>query len=128
MKPTYEELERELLSTKKLLRAALEEIAKLKEQLRCNSKNSSKPPSTDQKGNTSKKQKKSREPRVGKSRIPFPPERIDKYVECSRENCSHCGSLAIQWNEQPSELFQQAELPEVRKLDKIKFRFQPDLA
>lgn len=114
MKPTYEELERELLSTKKLLRAALEEIAKLKEQLRCNSKNSSKPPSTDQKGNTSKKQKKSREPRVGKSRIPFPPERIDKHVECSRENCSHCGSLAIQWSGQPSELFQQAELPEVK--------------
>ena len=73
MKPTYEELEARLRDsearlrdsearlrdnearlqrTEFLLKVALEEIAKLKEQLGRNSKNSSKPPSSDPKGNT----------------------------------------------------------------------------
>ena len=124
MKLTYEELEAKLQRTEGLLKKALEEInklhievSKLKEQINRNSKNSSKPPSTDQKGNTAdSSEKKSREPRIGKARARFPPERIDKHVECWRENCSHCGSQAIQWNGQPAELFQQAELPEVKAI------------
>ncbi len=62
MKPTYEELERELRQVKELLKKALDEIAKLKEQLNTNSKNSSKPPSTDKKANTDEKEK---EPKKG---------------------------------------------------------------
>jgi hypothetical protein len=52
MKPTYEELEAKVLRLEELLKQALEKIAQLEQQLKRNSKNSSKPPSTDQKGNT----------------------------------------------------------------------------
>jgi len=56
MKPTYEELQTALANTQTelanmhhLLKLALERIAVLEEKLNKNSKNSSKPPSTDQK-------------------------------------------------------------------------------
>ena len=52
MKPTYEQLEIELAETRAHLKLALNEIATLKEKLNQNSRNSSKPPSTDQKANT----------------------------------------------------------------------------
>lgn len=59
MKSTYEALEARLHDTEArlqrtegLLKSALEEIAKLKQRLNRNSSNSSSPPSTDQKGNT----------------------------------------------------------------------------
>jgi len=52
MKPTYEELEAELARTQELLKKALDRIATLEDQINKNSKNSSKPPSSDQKSNT----------------------------------------------------------------------------
>lgn len=123
MKPTYEELERELRQTKallartqELLKQALEEIAKLKEQLNLNSKNSSKSPSTDQKSNTPNKEKKERASKAGKSRAPFSPDRVDHRVQCTQENCPHCGSNSLQLSDQPSEILQQVELPEVRAI------------
>ena len=117
MKPTYEQLEVELAETKAelaetkaelaeikaeladtraLLKLALEEIADLKEKLNLNSKNSSKPPSTDQKANTSSQEQKKRKSRKGIARSVYPPERVDKIVECIRENCPHCGSQSIE--------------------------------
>jgi transposase len=123
MKPTYAELELELHQTKELLKKAFEEInklcgevAKLKEQIKRNSKNSSKPPSSDQKKNTDgpNQPKKERKKRKGKARTPFPPERIDRHVQCLQENCPHCGSSTIQLNGQPPEILQQAELPEIK--------------
>ena len=114
MKPTYEELEAKVQRLEALLKQALEKIAKLEEQLGRSSKNSSKPPSTDQKSNTPDKEKRPRDSRVGKARAPFSPERINKHVECWRENCPHCGSQYIQWNGESPELLQQAELPEVK--------------
>jgi len=74
MKPTYEELEAEVRNLKGLLKKALERIAELEAQVKRNSKNSSKPPSTDQKSNTADAGEKSpRESRAGKARAPFPP-------------------------------------------------------
>jgi len=117
MKPSYEKLEEELRQTKELLKKALERIAQLEERLNRNSKNSSKPPSTDQKGNTSGTDKNaSRASRTGRARSPFPPDQVDRHVECTRENCLHCGSSKIQLNEQPTETIQQAELPEVKAI------------
>lgn len=134
MKPTYAQLETELAQTKaelaqtkaelaqtkekledatKILKLALEEIADLKEKLNLNSKNSSKPPSSDQKGNTSNQTRIKRKSRKGTSRTAFPPERVDKQVDCIRENCPHCGSDSIICTGIP-EAFQQAELPKVR--------------
>jgi transposase len=131
MIPTYAELESELHQTKaelgqarELLKKAFEEIdrlikevTKLKEKVDKNSKNSSKPPSSDQKGNTDPdKPKNKRKGRKGKTKAPYPPERIDHHIECSLDNCPHCGSRAIQWNGEPSEILQQAELPEVKAM------------
>lgn len=129
MKPTYNQIKlkldqtkAELDQTRKLLKKALEEISKLsdevtklREQISRNSKNSSKPPSSDQKGNTDPDQpKKERKKRKGKARAPFPLERIDRHIQCTQQNCPHCGSSTIQLNGQSPEILQQAELPEVQ--------------
>lgn len=107
----------QLVRTLELLKIALEEIEKLKEQLNRNSKNSSKPPSTDQKGNTGGTDyKKKRRGRKGKARMPFPAERVNRHILCSQENCPHCGSSSIQLSNQPPEVLQQAELPEVQAI------------
>ena len=129
MKPTYEQLEAELAETKselaetkrklsdamELFKLALEEIADLKEKLQLNSRNSSKPPSSDQKANTANKERKRRKSRKGVARPAYPPERIDKSLECTRSNCPHCGSQSIERTGAP-EALQQAELPEVRAI------------
>jgi len=78
LKPTYEQLETELAQATELLKLALEEIAELKEKLKLNSKNSSKPPSTDQKANTPPKSPKERDSRQGTTRPKFPPKRGQK--------------------------------------------------
>jgi transposase len=117
MKLAYEELEAKLAQTQELLRIALEEIQKLKEQINRNSKNSSKPPSTDQKVNTgSTDYKKKRRGREGKARMPFPAERVNRHILCSQENCPHCGSNSIQLSNQPPEVLQQAELPDAQAI------------
>jgi transposase len=116
MKRTYEELEAELARIQELLKLALDEIARLKEQINRNSKNSSKSPSTDQKSNTPDKEKKARATRAGKARSPFPPERIDRHVECAQNNCPHCGSEFIRLSNHPAEVLQQAELPEIKAI------------
>ena len=108
---TKEELE----ATAELLRIAFEEIKTLKEKLNLNSKNSSKPPSSDQKPDTPTKDRKKRKPREGVSRSVFPLERINKRVDCTRDDCSHCGSQCIE-NLRSPEILQQAELPEIRAI------------
>jgi transposase len=116
MKPSYEELEAKLQRTEELLKTALEEILKLKEQLNRNSQNSSKPPSTDQKANTNvAPSKKKRKGRKGKAKPLYPAERVNHRVECGLDNCSHCGSVYIQWSGD-SEILQQAELPEIKAI------------
>lgn len=135
MKHSYEFLEFELARTNEILGKALEaisrlqeennklreenerlhgEIGKLRAQIDKNSKNSSKPPSTDQKSNTPNNQRKPKVPRIGRSRNPFPSDRVDAHVQCSQENCPHCGSTAIELSRTPGEKWQQAELPEVK--------------
>lgn len=117
MKPTYEELEAKVQRLEELLKQALERISQLEEQLKRNSKNSSKPPSTDQKSNTSDTDKKPlRDSRIGKARPFFSPDKIDKYVQCKQKNCPHCGSSKIQLNGDSPEILQQAELPEIKAI------------
>lgn len=121
MKKTYEELEQALqavleenLKLKNLLKIALDRIAELESKLNRNSKNSSKPPSTDQKPNIPDKQEKEpRKPRAGYARTPYPPERVNHHVDCVLDKCPHCSSSAL--HELPGSLFswQQVELPAV---------------
>ena len=122
MKPTYEELEKELVKTQHLLKSAFEliaslqkEVADLQNRLNKNSKNSSKPPSTDQKSNTPDKEKKERKNRKGINRPIFPKDRIDRTIECTSKNCSHCGSDSLKILSK-FDILQQVELPEVRAI------------
>lgn len=122
MKPTYEQLEEELASVKKelaktaeLLKIALQKIAVLEERLNKNSKNSSKPPSTDQKGHTQKTLKKIRPPRQGFFRNMYPSERIDHHIMCSLTSCPHCQSNGIKQIE-GSFKWQQVDLPEIKAI------------
>ena len=117
MKPTYEELEAKVRRLEELLKQALEKVAQLEEQLKRNSKNSSKSPSTDQKGNTPDADKKPpRDSKVGKARSFFPPDKVDMHIQCKQENCPHCGSSKIQLNGRSPEILQQAELPEIKAI------------
>jgi len=115
MKPSYEELETELIKLKDLLKKALKEIESLKEKLNKNSNNSSKPPSSDQKKNTLDKSRKNRKNRKGINRPFFPKEQIDKRVECTLEKCPHCGSHSIE-DLSIFDILQQIELPEVKAI------------
>jgi transposase len=123
MKPTYEQLEQklqaaenEIAQLKRLLKAALERIAELEAQINRNSKNSSKPPSTDQKGNTSANNRKKREPHSGKSRPLFPPERIDRQVDCTQDICPDCQSPQLHQLKESPFIWQQVELPQVEAI------------
>ena len=118
MKPSYEELERKCERLERrvqmledLLKKALEHIAELEEKLGRNSRNSSKPPSTDQKGNTKKSGPLARKSHPGKARDLYPPERVNQYINCELKCCSHCSSEKIQSLQEPPVIWQQAELP-----------------
>ena len=113
MKPTYEELEIALAKTQNLLRLAIERITALEELLKKNSNNSSKPPSTDRKANTNNQKDQNQKSRDGKNRAPIPPEKIDRFIDCTLIHCPDCGSDQLS-KENHSESLQQVELPEVK--------------
>lgn len=113
MKPTYEELESALAKTQHLLKIALERIAALEEKLNKNSKNSSKPPSTDRKPNSQDRPDIPKKSRQGINRTPYPADQVDHFISCNLETCPHCGGKDLIDNEQPVSI-QQVELPEVK--------------
>jgi len=101
-----------LKKTEDLLRLALQRIAELEERLNKNSKNSSKPPSSDQKPNSENTFGLPRASREGINRNFVPPERVDSFVSCTLINCPHCGSSDI-IDDKKFVCLQQVELPEV---------------
>lgn len=131
MRPTYEELEAKLAKTEfklaeteskltelqVLFQLALKRISELEEKINKNSNNSSKPPSTDQKANTSKnkdkKDRKNRNKGVSRSKIPL--ERVNHFVTCSLAECPFCASQKLKDLNSPLKL-QQVELPEVHAI------------
>lgn len=115
MKPTYEELEAKLAETLNLLKLALDRIAVLEERINKNSKNSSKPPSTDRKGNSSNDDKGPKKPRPGINRELLSSDQIDHFHTCKLDSCPCCGSNQIIDQEQPL-ILQQVELPEVKAI------------
>ena len=115
LKKNYEELEKELKKTKVILKQALEKIDELEKRLNKNSKNSSKPPSTDRKANTDSKEKELKKGHKGIARAVYPPERVNRYVKCIMEQCPFCQSSAINAIE-GFDILQQAELPEVKAI------------
>lgn len=122
MKPTYQELEAKLSATEtklaetlQFLKLAIERIAVLEERLNKNSNNSSKPPSGDQKANSSDKSKKSKKYRPGISRALLSPDQIDHFHTCTLKSCPCCGSEEIVDQDQPL-ILQQVELPKVKAI------------
>lgn len=113
MKHSYEELESELIKTQDLLKLAIERIAMLEERINKNSSNSSKPPSTDPKGNSHGKNKKRKPRKKGFSRKQVPSEEVNQFITCSLECCPCCHSKKLKEEGNPLVL-QQVELPEVQ--------------
>lgn len=107
----------ESLKLKGLLKSALERIVKLEAKINRNSKNSSKPPSTDQKGDTPENsEKKTRKSRPGRARTPYPPERVDRHVDCVLDKCPHCNSYNIREIHGSLFSWQQVDLPSVQAI------------
>ena len=86
-------------------------IAELEEKLKLNSKNSSKPPSTDQKGTneTPKKKGGAKPGHPGHFRSLFPANQVDAFVDLQAENCPTCGGTVQPSGELPS-IHQQVEI------------------
>ena len=94
----------EIIELKAALAEALAEIARLreevvglKEQLRQNSRNSSKPPSSDMGRRKVPKEPAGRKPggqpgHAGTTREILPPEKVDGVVDQDPETCANCGS------------------------------------
>lgn len=108
MKPTYEELVA-------IIEKLLVRIADLEAQLKKNSKNSSKPPSSDQKSNLPPIQRKESRPfHPGASRQMLSESKVTSQTERRIDTCPRCRSdmtptgEVIKW--------QQIELPEIKPL------------
>ena len=108
------ELKNEIINLKDKVLGLEDENRDLKNQLKLNSKNSSKPPSNDYKKNTSPPVRKIRPPRKGFSRVVYPPERVDKVINCFIKHCPHCGSKNLKKLKRAPEAIQQVEIPQIK--------------
>jgi len=121
MKPTYDELltiVEEQRKTIARLEKKIEELEernfKLEERLNLNSKNSSKPPSSDQKRNKRPSKGGAKPGHPGHHRSLLPESRIDRKIVSPCEACQSCGSINLEvlkpW------ICQQVELPEIHPI------------
>jgi transposase len=129
MKPTYKELERrvaeqdkqlveqsnQLVEQDKLIKQLLERITHLENQLNKNSKNSSKPPSTDQKSSVPRKARKEARPfHPGASRQLVEESLVTSQTDRHIDVCPRCHSAMIPTGEVTK--WQQIEMPEIKPL------------
>jgi len=90
-----------------------EENARLKEHLNLNSKNSSKPPSSDQKGSSNVHKKGGAKPgHRAHHRSLFPIEQVHKRITLKVTHCHICGN-SVQALKKPPSIHQQVEIPKV---------------
>ena len=125
MKPTYQELERLLEKALERIADLEQQVADLTERLGKNSKNSSKPPSTDRKRNTRLQKSRKRKPREGKARSLLPLDQVDQHKICQLQECPECGSSDLLLKRRRL-IQQQVELPErngiTTQFDRCKYR------
>ena len=139
MKPTYQQLEdlcrgqaQRIKEMESLLKQALgrivvleEQVSVLTERLGKNSKNSSKPPSTDRKRNTRLNRNGKRKPREGKARPLLPLNQVNHHKICQLQECPECGSSDLLLKRKRL-IQQQVELPEgngiTTQFDRHKYR------
>ncbi len=114
-----EELARRIEQLEALLAAALARIAELEEQLRQNSSNSSKPPSSDMGRRKVPKVATGRKPggqagHTGTTREIVPPEQVDEVVDQDPETCANCGTPLEAAPRLDADLRQIVETPEFK--------------
>jgi hypothetical protein len=115
MKPTYDELLEENIQLRALVRELMDRVASLESQLKLNSKNSSKPPSSDQKSNLLPKRKSAgRSYHPGASRQLLPESAVTSREIRSVEQCPRCQAQMAPTGEVYK--WQQVELPEIKPL------------
>jgi transposase len=109
--------EAKMTDMQRLLKLALARITALEERLNKNSRNSSKPSSTDQKANAkdddSKPKRKNRE--KGFQRKPFSEDKVDSFITPSLDLCPCCDSRQLH-DLEGSLILQQVDLPEIKAL------------
>ncbi|MCP5508121.1 MAG: IS66 family transposase [Chlamydiales bacterium] len=121
MKPTYDDLFEmvqllsranfELQQTNKRLQKRVDE---LEERLNLNSKNSSKPPSSDQKKNKQSPKGGAKKGHRGHYRKLYSEDEISQRVYSSLKKCEYCGSKDLEYKN--PQIFQQAELPDIKPI------------
>lgn len=119
MKPSYDELfEIVQLLSKANFRLQEENkrlqkrINELEERQNLNSKNSSKPPSSDQKKNKKAPRGGAKKGHSGHHRKLYPEKDISKKVISALKQCEHCGSQKLR--RKSPQIFQQIEIPEIK--------------
>ncbi len=120
MKPTYDELfalvqglSKTVFEQQQIIKRLTKRVAELEEQLKLNSKNSSKPPSTDKKGSSEPPKKGGAKPgHSGHFRPIFSAEQVHKKITLEVKNCPTCGT-SVRPTDEPPTIHQQVELPEV---------------
>lgn len=119
MKPTYDDLleliallREENRQLREEVRRLQKKVESLEERLKLNSKNSSLPPSKDQKANKQQPKGGAKPGHQGKSRPLFPEHQISKTVTSSLDCCPHCGSHHLRY-EGPV-VSQQVDLPPIQ--------------
>lgn len=111
MNASYEELLTEIRALRKENIELREKVRQLEERLKLNSKNSSKPPSTDQTGTNDVPKKKggARPGHPGHFRPLFSDSQIDTFVDLRAESCPSCGNAVQPSGDAPS-IHQQVEI------------------
>ena len=116
----------EIIALKAALAEALAEIARLraeivglKEQLRQNSRNSSKPPSSDMGRGKMPKAPAGRKPggqpgHAGTTREVVPPEKVDEVVDQDPDLCANCGTPLVDAPRLDADIRQIVETPEFK--------------
>jgi len=114
-----ENLVKRIAELEALLAAALARIVDLEEQLRQNSRNSSRPPSSDMGRRKVPKEAKGRKPggqpgHAGTMREPVPPDQVGEVVDQDPETCANCGAPLEAAPRMDADIRQILETPELR--------------
>lgn len=111
------ELKKEIEELKKIITELRKENADLKEQLRLNSQNSSKPPSTDRyPKKAAPSEKKERKRREGFFRKWFSQEEVSEFIKYFPQNCDKCGSTHFLSKTKVAEARQVIEIPLIKPI------------
>jgi transposase len=114
MKPSYDDLLKIIEDQQRTIARLEKKIAELEERLNLNSKNSSKPPSSDQKKNKQAPKGGAVKGHRGHNRKLYPLDQVSKRVISSLSGCNHCGCKKLR--KKTPQIFQQVEISQITPL------------